>query len=134
MFTAFTSKDVDFFVNTIKSLKGSPFLTASEPHVSIESIESDNDALTLGIYSIRGYTGQTVCKSIRGDITLTAPLFEVTVEVDIPGTYWDPPSVDIATLESSCLSLADAILVIINAELNAYVRNAWRCESEAEAS
>lgn len=134
MFTAFTSKDVDFFVNAIKSLKGSPFLSASEPHVFIQSIERDNDALTLGIYSIRGYTGQTVRKSIRGDITLAAPLFEVTVEIDIPGTRWDPPSVDVATLEPSCSSLADAVLVIINAELNAYVRNVWRCEAEVEAA
>lgn len=133
MSTAFTSKDIDFIKHSVDLLRASGGRMFSAPcNIAIEDNVETDDLLLIDNYAICRYMSDVTRKSIAGNYTTRELCFEVSVEVHSPGTYWDPPDVDYSVL-GVCASLADAVLMIAHNELTEHMRQAWRCEAEAEA-
>lgn len=126
----FTQADVDFVNATLARMTAPHGAYLSQQKAEIASLDSTEDAILIGVYTIRRYMGTEEVKTVRGPIKVERELFEVSVETESLGTRWDPPDFDYVVL-STCKRLSEALVEVVCAEVRSHLEGEWQAEAEA---
>ena len=91
---------------------------------SIDTVETENDTLLIGAYSIRHYTDTDKRYTLSGKpVLIDRECWEVTVEYEVPGIRaWEDGTTDLKMIHGRCTSFADALGELILADAANLVR------------
>lgn len=96
--------------------------------IALDSVNEENDTLTIGAYSIQWTTEQV--PTIAG--SRTEPLFLVFETVVSPGNYWEPEDADLSEFTQT-RTFDDALREIVLRELFHYIGNIQESDGLAAA-
>jgi len=91
---------------------------------SIDTVETKDDTLLIGVYSIRRYTDTERRPTLSGKpVLIDREFWEVTVEYEVPGIRsWEDGTTDLKMIHGRCQAFADALGELILADAANLVR------------